>query len=572
VVSITLGQRWSLIRRIIMSHWFGAVLVALAYRTGGEIDALLGWTHSPAILWPPNAVLLAALLLVPTRVWWIYLLAVLPADRVNSWAFPWNVGLALCISNISQTLLAAWLLRLGGRAKAAPRWNDYSYIVRFVCFGVLAGPCVGACLGAATIHAFHGVPYWTAWQGWVVANALTVLTFVPLFAIAASELVDRVKPRPPWPRQSAEVCIFFSALIAVALTMFEIRWRLTDEMALLIYAPLPLLLWAALRLGTGGAVAAQFTLVIVAVHGAAHGRGPLPANAAASNVLHLQLLLIFMSLPLLFLSAILQTELIQRRALASANEDMGQLEERLTYLARVRTAGEITALVAHELNQPLSAIGVNAQAARNFLGSDPPDLAEVFGALRDIQEDDRRAGEIIRGLRGLFKEAKPLRMPLEINDVIRQVTRLVKSDSNERGIALVFELAPDLPLVSGDRIQLQQVLLNLMTNAFEAMRDVSPSDRKLLIMTRIDEAHTVEVAVRDSGTGIEASRLGHIFERFYSTNPAGLGLGLSISRSIIETHGGRISAANNVERGATFRFTLPIAAIPSHVSSDRLQA
>jgi PAS domain S-box-containing protein len=242
-----------------------------------------------------------------------------------------------------------------------------------------------------------------------------------------------------------------------------------------------------------------------------------------------------------------------------AEINLRESQERLAHVSRVATLGELAASVAHELNQPLTAILSNAQAAQRLLNSASPDLQEVADILQDIADDDKRAGEVIRRLRGLLKRGELERKPLDLNDLIRQVVRLVASDVATRNVTLVLQLDPDLPLVSGDRIQLQQVILNLLVNGIDAMRNTALEERKFYLQTQRKERHAVEVAARDSGTGIAPERLYRIFEPFYTTKPDGLGIGLSISRSIIEAHGGRIIAANNPDCGATFFFTLPIA-------------
>jgi PAS domain S-box-containing protein len=240
-----------------------------------------------------------------------------------------------------------------------------------------------------------------------------------------------------------------------------------------------------------------------------------------------------------------------------AEEDLQRHREQLVHVTRVTTMGELTASLAHELNQPLTAIVSNAQAGERFLAAPSPPLAEVREILEDIVADGQRAGEVIRRLRGLLKNGEFEFAHLDLNGVIGEVVTLAGADALVRNIPLALELDSNLPPVRGDRVQLQQVLLNLILNGLEAMGDGVGGDRKLLIRTDLGVGGTVRVAVRDSGVGILENTLDRIFEPFYSTKPTGMGMGLSITRSIVEAHGGRIWAANNPDHGATIWFTLP---------------
>jgi len=231
----------------------------------------------------------------------------------------------------------------------------------------------------------------------------------------------------------------------------------------------------------------------------------------------------------------------------------------LARFARVRTLGGFALSLAHELNQPLSAILSNAQAARRFLASPNPPMDEVRAIIDDIDADDRRAGELIHGMRALLNHHEVEMSRFDLNDVIRDVARLVHGDCLLRRVALVLDLEAPLPLVRCDRVQMEQVLLNLILNGFEAMQDTVAVERRVIIRSRSDGSRCV-ISVRDAGTGIPAASFERLFDQFFSTKPEGLGMGLSIARSIIGAHGGRIWATNNTDVGATFHMALPIAA------------
>ena len=235
-----------------------------------------------------------------------------------------------------------------------------------------------------------------------------------------------------------------------------------------------------------------------------------------------------------------------------------RLRQDLAHVGRVSTMGELTASLAHELNQPLTAILSNAQAAQRILTSDKADLVEIREILGDIVEDDKRAGEVIHRLRGFLKKSNLEVSALDIGELVGQVARLVSSDAIIRNVAIRVELAPGLPSVCGDRVQLQQVILNLLMNGLDAMRESGEGERTLVLRTVDGGPASVVVAVEDSGVGIDEADLDHVFHAFYTTKPDGLGMGLAIARSIVEAHGGHLEARNNPRWGATFSFTLPV--------------
>jgi signal transduction histidine kinase len=217
--------------------------------------------------------------------------------------------------------------------------------------------------------------------------------------------------------------------------------------------------------------------------------------------------------------------------------------------------GELTASIAHEINQPLGAILFNADAAELLLRADPGRVDEVRKILADIRKDDLRASEVVRRIRELLRTRALEREPLDLNEVASGVLDLLRADAARRGVALEVDLAPGLPAVPGDRVYLQQVLLNLFLNAMEAMAETPAPHRRLSVRTARN-ASGVEVSVTDAGPGVPPERLPRLFESFFTTKKDGMGLGLSIARSIVEAHGGRIWAETRAE-GATFRFTVP---------------
>ena len=235
-----------------------------------------------------------------------------------------------------------------------------------------------------------------------------------------------------------------------------------------------------------------------------------------------------------------------------------RLRQDLAHIGRVSTVGELTASLAHELNQPLTAILANAQAVRRILDAGQADLIEVRAIVDDIVDDDKRASDVIGRLRSLLKKGTLERSSLDMSELVGQVARLVAGDAVLRGVVIRLELAPDLPPVAADRVQLQQVVMNLILNGLDAMRDSAIGSRILLLRTAREGEGSVAVTVQDSGAGIANTELGQVFDAFYTTKANGLGMGLAIVKSIVEAHGGRVEARNNPKGGATFSFALPI--------------
>jgi PAS domain S-box-containing protein len=232
--------------------------------------------------------------------------------------------------------------------------------------------------------------------------------------------------------------------------------------------------------------------------------------------------------------------------------------DELAHVARITTMGELAASLAHELNQPLTAILSNAQAAQRFLAADPANVGEVTAILRDIVEDDSRAGEVIRRVRELVRKGDLEIAALDLETIVRDVVRLIHSDAILHNVNIALQMDPGAPKVQGDKVQLQQVVLNLLLNAFQAMKDCPVNERHVTVRIEVDDVHEVIVAVRDRGNGMKEHQLDKIFQPFYTTKENGLGLGLAISRSIVEAHGGKLWGENNHDRGATFYFSVPV--------------
>ena len=239
------------------------------------------------------------------------------------------------------------------------------------------------------------------------------------------------------------------------------------------------------------------------------------------------------------------------------SEALQEAQAELAHVTRVMTLGELTASIAHEVNQPLAAIVADANASLNWLAASPPDLGSVRESLDAIVKDGHRASEVIQRIRQLATKTSPQKARLDMNDVVRDIVPLIGTEMRSHEVSLRIDLAPALPPVLADRVQLQQVLINLVMNGIEAMASIEGRSRELVIRSQPGDDDHVVVAVQDAGVGFDAQKTDQLFSAFYTTKPDGMGMGLSISQSIVAAHGGRLWATPNPDHGATFHFALP---------------
>jgi C4-dicarboxylate-specific signal transduction histidine kinase len=242
-----------------------------------------------------------------------------------------------------------------------------------------------------------------------------------------------------------------------------------------------------------------------------------------------------------------------------AEEKLHKAQAELAHVMRVTMLGELTASIAHEVNQPLAGVIANAEASLRWLDRVTPDLDAVRRSVEWVIDDGNRASEVIRRVRALANKTEIEKVPLDVNDVVREIIALVQRELIVHRVSLRMELAPALPEILGDRVQLQQVMINLVMNGIEAMQSVADRPRELLILSRQDEAQVL-VGVTDCGVGISAEDADRLFDPFFTTKSSGMGMGLSICRSIMEAHGGQLWATQNLPHGATFKFALPVNA------------
>jgi two-component system, LuxR family, sensor kinase FixL len=792
-------------RLVVIGLW-----VFAGYYLGAKIGFALTFKPFPvSVLWPPNSILVAALLLTPPRIWWVVLLAAFPAHcatQLQSHVPPLMI-LSWFISNSCEAVIGAGLTRylVGGpiRFRSLRNTGIFCLCVVFI------GPFLSSFLDAAFVvwnHWGEGA-YWKLIRIRFSSNALAALIVVPLIVTWATNGIRAL--RTARLSRYLEACVLFLGLFLVSRAVLYEFGGGADSA--LLFLPLPFLLWAAVRFGSLGASSAISIVGFLAIWSGSHGHGPFSGGTAEQNALSIQIFLIVLAIPILFLATMIEerttgetelresetrfrmvadaapvfiwmsgvdklctflnkpwleftgrsleqemgngwvesvhpddlqrclkiyteafdarkafvmqyrlrrndgeyrwisdhgvprygaqgnftgyigscvdvTELInkeqalrefeERVVLAAETAHLGvwemdtatneiwmsdgarslfqfetktrldhaavqdrvhpedralrdsavkraietrggyeveyrvllpdgtlrwigargrcvtgesgagtrligvsiditprklaeaealQHREELGHLSRVAAMGELSASIAHELNQPLSGITSNASAGQRFIDRGDVDLRELRDLLGDIIADGHRAGDVIRGIQTMVKKGVPARQAVNVNDLVIKVVRMVKPNAMLHSCELGTFLDPNLPTIEGDPVQLQQVLLNLTINAFDAMRDTPLSRRKVVIATEGDADGTTHVSVRDYGVGIPEEARERLFDHFFTTKAKGLGIGLAIVRSIVQSHGGTIMAENADGGGARFYFTLPASAKTSAV-------
>ena len=625
----------------------------------------------------PHAVLVAILLLVPTRHWWAYTLAAAGSHYVATQQAHWPPLYALqceAFDAVKVVLTAA-----GIRMFIKSRFHLISLreAIIFVLIAVIIVPVGTAFWGAAfTVSNHFGTHYWVEWRNLSISNGVTAIVLVPVILIGVHQrFTNGFKAAP---RRMLEACFLAAGILAVGWVAFNRSPAGPDTSPALLYAPVPLLIWAALRFGPGGISASMLVITILAIWGTMHGRGPFLTQTPAENALDLQLFLLMAATPLMLLAVAIDDERRSKDALRVSEERMSlavesaqmalwdwdvandrvwmtdegrkffgfepdeplhyaslagrvhpddravrataiqhalanggsyeaeyrivlpdgsvrwiaargrslspavsdappriigvsmditrqkqagaeaqQQREELAHLSRVAALSALSGSLGHELNQPLTSILTNALAGQLFMSQDPPDLVTLRAILADIVREDRRAGEIIESLRRMLRRGEVALRPVSVNESLEELLRLTRGDLIARGVSVSNLATGDLPPAMTDRVQLQQVLLNLIVNACDAMESNPPGDRNLTLTTLIAQ-NEMRIGVLDCGVGLPDD-VETLFQPFHSTKVGGLGMGLSICRTLVTSHGGRLWAERRAERGAAFYVALPLA-------------
>jgi PAS domain S-box-containing protein len=656
-----------------------AVLVFCAYCLGAEAAFFIGTLSDKifAPFWPPNTVLMCALLFVAPQRRWICIVAAIPAHVIVESRIGMPIA-ALAVAFVTNASIAALSAAAIKRfLNPSPWFGNFNKAAIYIVVVGIGIPATVA-LGGALVPMLGGGhrPYWTYWGQWLASNALGNLTLGPIALLAFSE-----GARSFWPRQFArqvEAVVLSLTLIVVCDFAFVGSAGHSNPVYLpaLLYSPVPLIIWAAARFGVRGASFAILAMTLVLTWRTLNGPSLFIGGSPETNVFALQIFLASLAVPILLLGASIEEVRLaarkthddeERMAFVAASANIGlwdydsgtrqfwatahcktmlglsahaaltyqslldtihpddravvaditaanpnnntppiefrismpngqtrwmvaraapriedseiigttgvfsditaqkaaeaeaYLQRReLAHLMRVSQVGELSSGLAHEITQPLTAILANAQAARLMLEGKNPDLDDLAEVLDDIIEEDNRAGEVIGRIRTLLKNGKDKLEAVNLNDLVNLTLRLLHSEMISHRIKVNVVLADDIQAVSGDAVQLQQVLLNLVTNAIDSVNQMSTLRRVVTMRTRMASPDTMEVSVEDRGTGVGPADLDRLFEPFFTTKERGLGLGLSICSTIIKRHGGELSLDNNSDGGATARFVLPV--------------
>lgn len=665
------GRRFSGVGRILAG--------AICYYVATRVAWLLCFPDSKvSLFFPPHAVLVSILLLAPTRHWWAYVLAAGGAHLIATQQVGWPLPHALhceAFDAVKSVATAAGIRMFVRSSVNALTLRDATL---FVLIAVVLVPFGSAFWGAglAIYHGF-GVSYWIEGRNLAVSNAVTTVVLVPALLLAAHHLFVG-RPRALLSRRALEATLLIMGMVVVGEFVFDRTPAGPKTSPALLYTPIPLLIWAALRFGLGGISIAMLVITFQAIWGTMHGHGPFFTQTPAENALALQLFLMVTATPLMLLAVVIDEERRSKEALSESRNLMGlaadsaglamwvwdvpnlsgwitergralyglgpealfdcaavldrvhpedraardqvikgaieargeyEIEfrvrqpdgavrwinsrgrcvetgggagpkllgilmdvtarkeaeasaarerESLAHLSRVALLGEMAASLAHELSQPLAAMSTNARAGRRFLNHDGVDLQEVGEIFDDIAADGRRAADVIRGIKDMVRKSEGRKDVVAVNALVTDVVRLASPDAYARGCVLKSDLDPTSPTVIGDPVQLKQVLLNLVINAFDAMSHSPQNECRVEVASRLGENRTVELSVRDRGAGLPSEGPSRVFDRFFTTKCDGMGMGLAIARSIVEAHGGSLQAENAEGGGARFWLRMPI--------------
>jgi signal transduction histidine kinase/integral membrane sensor domain MASE1 len=630
-----------------------------------------------SLFFPPQAILVAILLLVPTRHWWAYLLAAAGSHFFATQQEDWPPLYALQCEAFDA--LKAVLAAAGIRWFIKSRFDLITLreAVVFVLIAVVIVPAVTSFWGAAfTVSNGFGTDYWVEWRNLGISNGVTAIVLVPAILVGVHQFANKGY-RAAVPR-ILEAGLLALGIIVVGYVAFDRPHAGPDTSPALLYAPIPFLLWAALRFGLGGISSAMLVITVLAISGTMRGHGPFLAQSPTENALDLQLFLLMAATPLMLLAVAIHDERRSKEALRVSEErmslalesaklslwdwdvvndrmwmtgegreffgitpdeairfsDLGgrvhpddqalrtrairhaletsgayeleyrilrpdgslrwiatrgrllnpgtedaparilgvwmditrqkladaeaqQQRDALAHLSRVATVGALSGSLAHELTQPLTSILSNAQAGRRFMAHATPDLAELRAIFEDVDGAASRAGGIIDRLRTMLRRSEVALGPVNVNESLDELLRLTRSDLIARRVVVSNLATGALPPAMTDRVQLQQVLLNLIMNACDAMDTNQPDDRTLTLVAFLTQ-NEMRIGVLDCGIGLPED-IEALFQPFHTTKEVGLGMGLSICRTLVTAHGGRLWAERRAGRGAAFYVSLSLA-------------
>ena len=527
-----------------------AAAVGLAYFLAAQMSlGLLIKPDGVAVFWPAAGISSGVLIALGPKARWPVALGAIAATLVANlmgdrtvWA-----AAAFAICNAAEALITAGLIQhYSGAAFGLDRLRH----VLMLFAAAIAGTVVSGIGGAVSYKLFHSpdVSMFTTWWHWFGSDAVGIIAVAPL-VIGLAAAARQPPPRGQFVEGIAAL-LLLGAMTGIIISLPEQPWETVVPGALLF----PMLLWLAARcrpvFAAAGGFMVSIAIVWTTIFGIGHfGDTRLPIS---DRILQAQAVILVVTLGACVLAALFAERRESEARLARSNLMLERERHN-----KLMNAQAITASIAHEVRQPLAAIATNGGAALRFLAMSPPNQPEVQAAIERIVRDSHRTGEVLNGIRALFREVDQGRVPVDVNETILEVLDSLDGELKGHSVVVRRELAAELPPVDGHRSQLQQVVSNLVNNAIEAMNATAKRHRILRVRTQLREPGAIVVEVQDSGSGIDPKQLDSIFGAFFTTKAQGMGLGLAICRMIIEHHGGRLTASSDGRTGALFQFVLP---------------
>ena len=535
-----------------------AVAVGLAYVLVAYVSGLLVVPEvGVAVFWPAAGISSGILISLGSLVRWPVAIGVVAGTLTMHLigGDPFLVGVALGLCNAAEALVVAGLIeRSFGKDFSLERLRH----VLGLLVAAVAGTALSGIGGAVAYGLWRGAPMLTTWVHWFASDVIGVIIVAPLVIGLAAAM------RKPLPRgeflEGAAALVLLALMTALIISLPRRPWDTVVPGTLLF----PMLLWIAARsrpiIAAAGAFMVSLAVVVTTIFGIGHFGDPrLPIEG---RILQAQAIIVLVALSAPVLAALF----------AERKESEARLMHSNTMLQRERdnklmNMQALTAAIAHQVRQPLGAIQANASAALNFMRLTPPDLDEIRAALTDVLSANHRVSEVFHSIRALFVKVDQERQPIDVNGVILKILHAMRGELRDHGVEARTQLTPGLPLVEGHGGQLQEVIVNLVQNAVEAMDSTANRIRLLRVKTKLHGHDAIAVAVEDSGPGIDPKNLDSIFGAFVTTKPRGMVLGLAICRMIIEHHGGQLTASSDGKSGTSFRFVLPIVSTEKDTAS-----
>jgi signal transduction histidine kinase len=542
-----------------------AVAVGVAYFLAAQLSNSFLITPETVIFWPAAGISSGLLISLWSTARWPVLAGVMVATAAVNLLRHFDVAATATwvLGNTVEPLIIAGLMQhyFGANFRI-----DRLYCVLGLFAAAVAGTAV-----ASTWWTF--AYYWlfaslneptATWLHWIVSDFAGIVSVTPLVIGIATLL-----RRPPAWREAIESMAALAVLGAMSGVIVSLPLGLWETVvpAALVF---PVLLWLAARwqpvFSAAGAFVVSMSVALTAIYGLGHFSDS--GLSIGARVLQTQAVILVVAFGTTVLAALFAERRESEARLASANTMLEDERERLAHsnlmLQRERdnklmSLHAVMASISHEIKQPLTGIAMNGVAARDFLKSAPPDLAEAQLALNDVIDDSYRAGQILDNLHQLFGRQEQENEPIDMNDLVLSSMQLLRRELADRGVTHALNLAADLPLVMGQKTQLQEVLLNLLHNAIEAMAAIKTDRRAIKVQTALAAGKTIFIEIEDSGPGIDPERLESIFDAFVTTKSEGMGLGLAICSAIVEHHGGQLLASSDGKNGALFKVMLPVA-------------